>query len=225
MAQKSALLLGASGLVGGELLKLLLDGDEYQRVTILVRRPLAIQHPKLTEVVIDFNSLEQAKDKFSADDIFSCLGTTIKKAKTREAMNKVDYEYTMSAAKLAKAMDADKFLVISSIGANPNSPVWYSRLKGRLEADLKQLGLPALYVFQPSLLVGKRKEFRFGEYTAAFLSKFIPFMFNGPLKKYKPIKASTVAAGMYRAAQLPNSGIITFQSDKINQLAYSLVES
>lgn len=221
MAQKSALLLGASGLVGGELLTLLLDGDEYERVTILVRRPLTIQHPKLAEVIVDFNLLAEVRDKFRVDDVFSCLGTTIKKAKTREAMNRVDYEYTMSAAKLAKAMGAKKFLVISSMSAKADSPVWYSRMKGQLEADLKQLGLPALYIFQPSLLLGKRNEFRFGETFAALLSKLLPFLFVGALKKYTPIQARTVASGMYNAAHLSNSGTITYQSDRIRQLANS----
>lgn len=219
MAHKTALLLGASGLVGGELLKLLLDSCEYERVTIFVRRPLAIQHPKLDEVIVDFDLLNEVKDKFKADDVFSCLGTTIKKAKTRAAMNRVDYEFTLSAAKLATAMGANKFLVISSMNANPNSPVWYSRMKGKLEEELKQLGLPALYIFQPSLLLGKRKEFRFGETAAALLSKFFGFLFIGPLKKYKPIKARTVAYGMYKAAQLSKPGNITFQSDKLSQLA------
>ena len=133
MAGKTALIAGAAGLVGNELLHFLLNGTEYEKVIAIVRRPLELSHPKLVETIVDFDQLEKFRENFIADDVFCCLGTTIKKAKTKEAMWKIDVEYPVGIARLASEQGADKFLLISSMGANPNSSVWYSKMKGKLE--------------------------------------------------------------------------------------------
>lgn len=218
MVGKSALLFGASGLAGGELLNCLLSSAEYAKVKILVRKPLGLKHIKLEERVIDFNELAQNKDYFMVNDVFCCLGTTIKKAKNQETFKKVDVEYPLEIAKLAKEMGTEKFLIISSMGADPNSVVFYSRMKGLLEQELKTMRIDSLHIFRPSLLLGDRKEFRFGESVSALLTKRISFIFVGMLKKYKPIAAKTVALGMYQAAQREGEGIYTYRSDEITNM-------
>lgn len=219
MVGKSALLVGASGLVGSELLNCLLLGTEYSKVLIFVRKPLSLKHPKLEERLIEFESMTQYKDCFKVNDVFCCLGTTIKKARSQESFKKVDVEYPLEIARLAKEMGAEKFLVISSMGANPESPVFYSRMKGLLEQKLKEISIKSIHIFRPSLLLGDRNEFRIGESVSSFLTKGISFIFIGTLKKYKPIDAETVAAGMYKAAQSKREGIYTYLSDQIAEIS------
>ncbi len=219
MVDKSALLFGASGLVGGELLNCLLKGNEYSKVIIFVRKSLDLKHPKLEERVIEFEDLSRHKDCFEVNDVFCCLGTTIKKAKSQEAFKKVDVEYPLEIARLSKEMRAEKFLIISSMGANPKSSVFYSRMKGFLEQKLKEISIKSLHIFRPSLLLGDRNEFRFGESVSSFLTKAISFVFVGTLKKYKPIEAKTVANGMYKAAQGKSDGIYTYLSNEIAELS------
>jgi uncharacterized protein YbjT (DUF2867 family) len=221
MAGKSALLFGASGLVGSELLNCLLNAPEYEKVIMIVRKPLGIKHAKVEEAVIDFGNLAGNKGLFKVNDVFCCLGTTIKKAKSREAFKKVDVDYPLEIARLAKEMCAERFLVISSMGAGAGSSVFYSRMKGLLEEKLKEIGIKSLHIFRPSLLLGERKEFRLGERAAAFLTKGISFIFLGPLKKYKPISAKTVAQGMYKAAQSKEEGIHIYLSDEIAEKSLS----
>lgn len=221
MAGKSALLFGASGLVGSELLKLLLNGLEYERVIVFVRTSLGLKSPKLKEIVTDFDDLAQYKEYFKVNDVFCCLGTTIKKAGSQEAFKKVDVEYPLEIARLAKEMGAEKFLVISSMGADPRSKVFYSRMKGLLEQELKKVGLGSLHIFRPSLLLGDRKEFRLGESVSASLSRMMPFLFSGPLSRYQPITGKAVAKGMIRAAQSEVKGSfvhLSYEIEKINEI-------
>ncbi|MDP5275987.1 oxidoreductase [Chengkuizengella axinellae] len=213
--QKSALIAGSTGLVGSELLRYLLDSKEYESVTAIVRKPLHITHPKLKEFIVDFEKLHEFEDVFKVNDVFCCLGTTIKKAKTKEAMTRIDVEYPLVMAKLAKKMGAKQFLVISAMQANPNSSTFYSRIKGEMEQELRKVGFDALHVFRPSLLVGDRKEFRLGEKSAEILFKALFFVFIGPLKKYKAIHAKTVASGMLKAAQSEKQGVNVYLSDEI----------
>ncbi|EIJ80201.1 putative nucleoside-diphosphate-sugar epimerase [Bacillus methanolicus PB1] len=219
MGGKTALIAGASGLVGGELLHYLLNGNQYDKVVALARRPLGIKHPKLEEIIADFENLFNYKDHFRVDDVFCCLGTTIKKAKSREAMLRVDVDYPLIIARVAKEMGAKQFLVISSIGANPNSFIWYTRMKGLLEEQLKEVGFRSLHILRPSLLLGKRTEFRLDETVGAFLSAKLSFAFIGPLKKYKAISGKTVALGMYKIAQSDKKGVNVYISNEIETIA------
>lgn len=218
MAGKSAILFGASGLVGGELLNCLLDAPEYDKVIVLVRKALGIKHDKIEEVKVNFDDLAEHKALFKVNDVFCCLGTTIKKAKSREAFKKVDVNYPLEIARVAKEMGAERFLVISSMGANVDSKAFYSRMKGLLEQKLQEIGFKSLHIFRPSLLLGERKEFRLGESAASFITKGISFIFVGGLKKYKPIAGKTVAKGMYRAAQIKNEGINIYLSNQIAEM-------
>jgi dTDP-4-dehydrorhamnose reductase len=215
---KTALIAGGSGLVGRELLTCLLSGNEYDRVIAITRSSLNITHPKFDERIIDFETLVDEVGFPSVDDVFCCLGTTIKKAKTQEAMKRVDVDYPIALAKLAKKLGAKQYLVISSLGANPNSSIFYSKMKGMLEEGLKQIGFPALLIFRPSLLLGERKEFRLGEWGASILMPVLSLLMIGPLAKYRGIQAKTVANGMYKAAQLKKLGVHVFLSDEIQNL-------
>ncbi|OEF97380.1 oxidoreductase [Desulfuribacillus alkaliarsenatis] len=200
MEKKKALILGATGLVGNELLKILLNSSEYGMVIAIVRRPLTINHPKLREIVSDFENLEAEKDYFAVDDVFCCLGTTIKKAKTQEKMYKIDVEYPLEIARLAELCGAKHFLLVSSMNANPNSRIFYSRIKGQLEELLQRIPYERISILRPSLLLGNRKEHRFGEELATKLYKAINIIFRKPMPKLA-IEASVVAEAMHRIAQ------------------------
>lgn len=218
MAGKTALIAGATGLVGNELLQFLLKEKAYDKVVALVRRPLAIKHPKLEEIIVDFDKLEDYKDCFTVDDVFCCLGTTIKKARTKEAMWKIDVDYPVEIAKLASSHGARKFMLVSSMNADPNSPIFYSKMKGKLEETIKQIPYESISIFRPSLLLGNRQEFRLGERAAAAIFTKVPFLFAGPLKKYRAIEGKTVASAMYKAAQENKPGITIYPSEQIQKI-------
>jgi len=218
MAGKTALIAGSTGLIGNELLQFLLNEKEYDKVTAIVRRPLEIKHPKLDEKIVDFDKLEEYKESFDVDDVFCCLGTTIKKAKTKEAMWKIDVDYPVAIAKLASSQGAKKFLLVSSMNADPNSPIFYSKMKGKLEEAIKGIPFESIAIFRPSLLLGNRQEYRLGERAAAAIFTKVPFLFAGPLKKYKAIEGKTVASAMYRAAQGNKSGVTIYPSEQIQEI-------
>lgn len=218
MKGKTALIAGASGLVGNELLHLLIEGEEYETVHALVRRPLDINHPKLIEVICNFDNLEEVEEYFQVDDVFVCLGTTIKKAKTKEAMYKVDVEYPVAIAQLANKKYAKQFLFISSMNANKDSSIWYSKMKGMLEEEVKKLPFVSISIFRPSLLIGERKEFRFGEKIAEKLFQGVSFLMPESWKSNFAIEASTVAQSMYEVAQTYKRGIAVYSSKDIRNM-------
>ena len=162
MGQKSALILGASGLIGSEVLKLCLDSDVYKTVIAPVRRPLLIDHKKLVEKVIDFD-MPPWEDLFPADHVYCCLGTTIKIAGSKLNFRKVDHDYPLAFGSAAKKWKASVFSIITAAGSNANSKIFYNRVKGELESNLKSLILNSTLIFQPSLLIGNRNEFCLGE--------------------------------------------------------------
>jgi len=218
-ATKSALIVGATGLVGKELVNILLNQTNYVSVMVLTRKLLPITHPKLEQIITDFDQLNQYQQHLQVDDVYCCLGTTIKTAGSQDAFRKVDFTYPLELAVLTKSLGAQKFLIITAMGADPNSKVFYSRVKGEIEAELKSLGFPALHILRPSLLLGERQEFRLGERIGVILSPVLSFLMVGSLKKYKPIHARDVAMAMYQAGQLPKSGSFTHESDEIYRLS------
>ncbi|WP_106534075.1 oxidoreductase [Planomicrobium soli] len=218
MNSRSALLAGASGLVGTELLHVLLENPVYEHVKIMVRKPLDAKHPKLEQVVVDYEELENYSIHFKVHDVYCCLGTTIKKAGSQEAFKKVDYEYPVRLANMASVHGVQNFLIVSALGADAESKVFYSKTKGELEEQLKKLELPALHIFRPSLLLGNRQEFRLGEKTAIALSPIFSLFLTGPLQKYKPVSARSVANAMYTIAQINQTGIYTYPSDQIKKI-------
>ncbi|WP_174733613.1 NAD(P)H-binding protein [Mesobacillus harenae] len=219
MNGKSALIAGSTGLVGNELLHFLLEGEEYEKVIAIVRKPLELKHPKLQEVVADYDHLEDYHAHFTADDVFCCLGTTIKKAKTKEAMHKVDVEYPLEIARLAIAKGAKHYLLVSSMNANPEATFWYPKMKGELEQELRKIPFETISIVRPSLLLGNRNEFRMGERTAEVLFKFLSPVFKGPLKQFRAITGRNVALAMYKIAQTNPSGTTIYPSVKLEEIA------
>lgn len=215
---RTALLLGATGLVGGELLSLLLADGEYRQVTVLVRRHLALTHPKLMQQIVDFDNLAKAADAFGADDVFCCLGTTIKKAGSQDAFRKVDYTYPLESAKLAWQKGAKQYLLITALGANARSAIFYNRVKGEVEEAIGRLTLNGFHIFRPSLLLGDRQESRLGEKIASTVMGPLGFLLAGPLKKYRGIPARTVAQAMLRTAKRDLTGHHAYDSDRIQEM-------
>lgn len=218
MAKRNALILGASGLVGGALLRILLNDSTYSEVRAVVRRPLEIRHTKLREHIIDFETLGAHKKIFAVDDVFCCLGTTIKQAGTRENFRRVDFHYPVEAAITAHAAGAQSYYIITAMGSNPRARIFYNRVKGETEEALSTIPFAALHIFRPSLLLGERIEKRPGERIAAKISSALPFLFSGPLKKYMPIDATVVARAMARAAQSGTRGVFIYESNQIQQM-------
>jgi len=216
---KTALVAGASGLVGRELLQFLLERPVYAEVHLLVRQLLPLTHPKLVQHVVDFDHLDRHRELFGVDDVFCCLGTTIKVAGSQAAFRRVDYEYPLALAQLAQAEGAQQFLLITAMGSDPQSKIFYNRTKGEVEQAIGALALPALHIFRPSLLLGDRQEFRLGERISAVLMKGLGFLFVGGLAKYKAIAGRTVAFAMYLAAQQRRTGSHVYESHRIAQLA------
>ncbi len=217
--KRKALIIGATGLVGNELLHRLLDSDVYVGVTALVRRPTGLSHPKLIERIIDFDEMELAADEFKVQDLFCCLGTTIKKAGSKEAFRKVDYDYPLKAAELAKARGASQYIVVSAIGADPETKVFYSRVKGELESALITLQFDSLHLVHPSLLLGKRNEFRTAEALSGYLSPVFSPLLRGRLAKFKPIKAEDVAAAMLQIAVDGEKGTNIYEWPELDEAA------
>jgi uncharacterized protein YbjT (DUF2867 family) len=215
---KTAVIVGASGLVGIEVVQLLLQDDHYDRVVVLVRGTLAIQHQKLEQEIVDFDRLDKVAHYLVGADVFCTLGTTIKKAGSKSAFIKVDQQYPFRLAELSKQQGAASFLIVTALGANPQSSIFYSQVKGKLEDQLKKLELSRLHIFQPSLLLGNRTEHRFGERFSGKLMTAMAFMFVGSLSKYKAIPVHTVAMAMIKAAKDGRQGNYTYTSDKITDL-------
>lgn len=182
---KTAIIIGASGLVGNELLHLLLADNHFEKVKIFVRKPLAINHPKLEQHAIDFDLIYKSTNLVKGDIVFCCLGTTIKTAGSKEEFKKVDYAYPFAFAKIAKQNGIEKFLIISSLGADKSASNFYLKVKGDIENALEQLKFKSLVILRPSMLLGNRTEFRLGETIGKVVMKAISFLFVGNLKNVK----------------------------------------
>lgn len=219
MELKTALVAGATGLVGSTLVKSLLQSGDYSKVTLLVRTPLSYQHPQLEQVVIDFDHLASCAAYFHVNEVYCCLGTTMKQAKTREAFRKVDFEYPVEMAQISKTGQVQKFLLVSAMGANSKSKIFYNRVKGETERAIVGLGLPAFHIFRPSLLLGNRQEFRLGERIGGVIASGITPLLVGGMRKYRPIHVETVARAMYIVAQGDQQGTHVYSSDDIATIA------
>lgn len=216
---KTALVLGASGLVGSHCLQLLLDNAAYDKIIVWLRKPLPVQHAKLQQEIINFDQLSPYADKLkNVQEIFCCLGTTIKKAGSPEAFYKVDFTYPHEIAKLAAQNGVQQFLIVTALGANSRSSIFYNRVKGEIETALGKLPLPGLQILRPSLLLGERQEFRLGERIGAIVFTALSFAFFGRLRRYRAIEASVVAEAMIRIAQQNLTGVNIFESEKIQAL-------
>ncbi|MEC2072878.1 oxidoreductase [Alkalihalophilus marmarensis] len=212
-----ALILGATGLVGKQVVNQLSQSKEYKEVHLLVRRPVDKSNPKQIVHTVNFDTLEE-DDIPAVDDVFICIGTTIKKAKTKEAFKKVDYEYPIKVARIAREKGASRLLVISAIGADSGSRVFYSRVKGEMEKAVKKVGYPHVDIFRPSLLLGNREEFRFGEKMGEYAVKVMKPLLVGPLRKYRGIEDVVVARAMVKqASENRSTGTVIIQSNEIEK--------
>jgi uncharacterized protein YbjT (DUF2867 family) len=216
---KTALIIGSTGLIGSHLLNLLLDSNDYIKVITFVKRDTGLKHPKLTQHIIDFDKPETYKELIVGDDFFCTIGTTIKKAGSKEAFRKVDFEYPKQFAASALENKVKQFLIISSLSADANSGNFYLKTKGEIQDFLKKCNFESVAVLQPSLLLGNRTEFRLGEKIGAFFVKTLSFLLLGNLKKYKAIQAEDVARAMFIIAQKNNSGFKIYESDSIQEIA------
>lgn len=221
MPSKTALIAGATGLVGNALLNLLLQKDYYQKIIVLTRKELRIKDNRLEVILLkDFDQLESVSEKIQANDYYVALGTTMKKAGSKEAFLKVDVEYPLKIALIAMNQpDFRQFLVVTSYGANANSPLFYNRAKGRLEDGLIKLNLKSLKIFQPSLLIGYRDEFRFWEEVAKGVSTLLSFFVIGSKRRLWTIRGEEVAKAMYRVARKHNPGLKRYKPGKIIKIA------
>lgn len=214
MTTRKALIVGASGLVGRFCLQALLDELNYSEVIALVRKPIIKTHRKLRTVVTKY--LQVDLSSIHADDVYCCLGTTIKNAGSQEAFKKVDLGLVVTVAELMKKQRAEQFLVISAMGANKDSMVFYNRTKGEMEAALQKLGYPCLRIIRPSLLLGPREEFRLGERIGVILTPLLKPFLRGSLNKFRPIEAEKVAQFMVKVAHdVPISGVHVYESNQI----------
>ena len=212
---KTALIAGASGLVGRHCLSFLLQSDRYNHVISVGRSPLSVSNPKLVQVTIDFDNLSDYKDQLQADDVFCCLGTTIKKAGSKAKFHKVDYTYVVELARLASSRGASQFLVVSALGAHPKSRIFYNKVKGQMEEAVKHIPFRSVHILQPSVLLGNRQESRPMEKVAGWFMGSLRFLLLGGLKKYRPIEARKVGKALVHYASQEKPGTHVHPSDQI----------
>ena len=207
-----ALVIGATGAVGRDLIQLLLEDGSIERIDIFVRRETALPSAKLVSHVVDFDHPESWASLLSGDVLFSCLGTTIKAAGSQEAQWKVDYTYQYQAAKAARENGVGTLALVSSIGANAKSKVFYTRMKGQLDEDLQKLGFPSLFILRPPSLIRKGSN-RFGEKCGVAVLKALNAI--GILRSWKPMPTEEVASAMIRLAKKEKSGTYIIESQNI----------
>ena len=201
MSSRTALLAGATGLVGSHVLQELLADDTWSHVVTVGRRPASLRHARLEQRVLDLSAVEAHGDLPRADDVFCCLGTTIKQAGSPDAFRRVDHDFVVGLARAGLRIGATQFLLISAIGADPAARVFYSRVKGEAEAAVRRLPYRAVQILRPGLLLGKRDEFRLGERVAMLAVPLLHPFLRGGLRRYHSIEAGDVARAMVRIAR------------------------
>lgn len=213
--KKTAIIIGATGLTGDELLKLLIKDPDFEKIKLFSRRKSGIKNPKVEEYLVDMFQLQKYQNDFKSDIVFCCVGTTKAKTPDRKTYKKIDHGIPVQAATLTKLNAISTFVVISAIGANSNSKVFYNRTKGEMECDVLKQNIQNVYILQPSLIYGNRKEKRIGEFLASGFMK----VFNCLIpKKYKRISAKTIAFAMKKLAKNGYSKTI-ITSDEIKRIA------
>jgi uncharacterized protein YbjT (DUF2867 family) len=213
---RTALLAGATGLVGSHVLQRLLADSVWTRVVTIGRRVIPQRHNKLEHRIVDFDSIT---DLPHVDDVFCCLGTTIKQAGSQDAFRRVDHDYVLALAQAGLRAGATQFLLVSAIGADPAARVFYSRVKGETEADVRKLPYRAIQIFRPSLLLGERAAFRLGERIAMLAAPLLSWLLFGRLRRYRPIHADVVARAMTGMALEAPRGPNVFEYDAMTAAA------
>ena len=219
LSTRTALVAGASGLVGGQVLRLLLEDPTYSRVTVLARRELPVSHKQLEQRIVSFDRLAQIADFPRVHDVLCCLGTTMKQAGSPDAFRKVDFTYVVELGRVAVRHRASQFLVVTAVGADPQSRILYSRVKGETEEAVRRLQFESIQIFRPSLIVGARAQSRPTERVAWLLSLLVAWALVGPLSRYRPLKATAVARAMVRVAREAPRGTHVYESKEIRRHA------
>ena len=216
MEGKTAIVFGATGLTGSELVRQLLADDRYSKVKVFVRRHPGPDHEKLIIHVTDIADTDSYRDELTGDDLFICLGTTIKKAGSVKAMEVADRDVPAAIARAARNNGVSSVAVVSSIGADSWSRNYYLRIKGEMEMEIAGTGFDRTIIVRPSILLGKRNEFRFGEEAGRVVMKALKYLLIGRLRKYRGIEARDVAKGMIRLINVqPKPEAIVFESDEL----------
>ncbi len=216
---KTALIAGATGLVGGHLLDLLMEDSYYSSVKVLSRRSIGGDDGKMKEIIIeDFDQLESHVKELKADDYFCCLGTTMKKAGSKEAFKKVDYQYPATLAAIARENEANSYSLVSAMGAKAKSLVFYNKVKGEAEEAIKAMKLKRTFIFRPSIIEGERNDKRKGEKAALWAVGKLDFIFKGPLKKYEKIHAREIAKAMLETAKNESASLKIIESDEMKEI-------
>ncbi len=214
MHNKTAILFGATGLTGNHVLHKLVEDNRYGKIKVLTRSEPEIRSDKIEVIKTPLEKLHEHADKIDGDEIFCCLGTTIKKAGSKDKFRMVDYQFPVTIAKTASKNKVPGFILVSSIGADPESSNFYLRTKGEVEHAVQQLKFEKTIILRPSMLLGKRDEFRFMEEAGKLIMSPLRFVLRGKLKKYRAIHARTVAKAMVNLANTPFIKTI-FESDEI----------
>ena len=209
---RTAIIAGATGLIGSQLLELLLTADTYTDVIALSRKPLLRAHPKLRNLQVDFEKLDEYTIQLKGDDIYCCLGTTMKQAGSKEAFRKVDFEYPVALATITRQQGASQFFIVTALGANKDSSFFYNRVKGEVQEAVGKMGFESLHILQPSLLLGHRTEKRKGEGAGEVVMKGLDFLIP---KKYKAIESAKVARTMIGFALKNMSGSFIHVSEEL----------
>lgn len=212
---KTALIIGATGLTGQHCLQEIVASPQYKSVLVLTRKALKFTSEKVKNLVVDFDNLSNIRNQIKADDVYCCIGTTIKKAGSETAFRKVDLEIPMMIADVALQNGAKQFILVSAIGADPASSIFYNKVKGELEDALQNLNYQTLLIFRPSVLLGKREETRLGEKVAIFVAEKLDAFFIGPLAKYRGTPVAVLAKLMVNKAQQVQPRVRIIENNEI----------
>ncbi|WP_214229487.1 oxidoreductase [Pedobacter sp. B4-66] len=215
---KKAILLGGSGLIGKNLLTQLLNNPGYTEVLAIGRRALNMEHPKLKELIVDFDHIDRYAADIKGDVVFCCLGSTNSKTPDKLQYKKIDYQYPLDVGSIAQNNGATAYHLVSAIGADVNSSIFYPKTKGEVERDLKAIPFKSIYIYRPSFLDGNREEKRTAEKIMIGLMRFLNPLLIGGLKKYRSIKIETVATAMLKESLTDKKGVFIYSSDQIEAL-------
>lgn len=214
-----AVIAGASGLVGSKLLNILLQNNDYQLVTALVRKELPVANAKLKQVLTDFSSLDKVAGEITGDVLFCCLGSTRKKTPDLAVYRRIDHDYPLQLAQIALKNGVQQCHLISSMGANASSSNFYTKLKGEIEEDMQKVGMPCLHIYRPSQITGDRKENRPLERVFIATMSVLNPLLVGRLRNFRSIPAETIARAMYKQSLIKQEGVFIHLSNQIKELS------
>jgi uncharacterized protein YbjT (DUF2867 family) len=218
MNKRTAIVFGSTGLIGNLLLEELIQSNQYLKILIFVRQTIDISHPRVQQFAVDFSEPASFSELIKGDDLFICLGTTIKKAGSIKKMEEIDRDIPDAIASAASFNGVKRIAVVSSLGANPESSNYYLRIKGEMERTIKSMKFENTAIVRPSILLGERKEKRTGELVSKVVMKTVKPLLVGKMKKYRGIHGGDVARAMIAILQKPQEKIV-YESDELQRIA------